>query len=465
MRHWSIWISSLYTALLFCISTMGSAAADPTISGTVGRGASTSFQITVTVTGIDSTKIDLLAKETDLTKDRIAIFLPTKNSSTSVPYDAATDAVNMPFYATSVSLTKKDTGSGTYTFIYSIKISELAGSGELKKLRVSGSNAIKVYAQYYENKEQITKNTTATDLTVNPSIAKAAVLDFKPVAIALGVKANWTNATSVDFISANGTVAAGTIEGVALVAIANTTGSTNLPALTFNPDPTATSDSAAPSGTCSYNSGFNDGDQCITCDNATSNNYLNIDTLSNMNDSGIYAQVSTETGNSSLSLTHLEANKTYSVFMVNQPGGLNQTACYRITPYEGKTYGQQNGEDKTYQNPRCFVATAAYGSPLHRNLKLFTWFREHVLLKHSWGKAFVHWYNIYGPPAAKVIAEHPALALGVRTVLWVPAIGISAWLGLVNHDPLAIAGVTAVFLLAALMIFKRRRIVFVENNY
>lgn len=442
------------SVVLFLISADAFAQSEPSIQGSIGRGSATSFQITVTVTNI--TNITLTGTETDLTKDRLYIFLPSISTTTPVPYDTVVDTVAMPFYATETATrVQTDTGNGTYKMVYSVKISEASGSGALKTRLLAGGTSIRVYAQYWENKIAKTTNTTATTLTVNPAIAKSAPVNFAAEAIAYGVKATWTPASSVDFVGADGATVSGTIEGTALVAIAKTTGSTSLPAMTFTPG--ATTDVAASAGTCNYDSNFkNDGDACITCKDATIN-YLDVESLKLLEPVGIHVITTSNTGASELTRDHLEPDTAYSVFMFNLPGGLERTGCYHVTPYEGFTLAQQNGESKSEDNPRCFIATAAYGSPLHRNLKLFTWFREHVLLKHSWGKSFVHWYNIYGPPAAAVVANHPALALGARTVLWVPAIGISVWLGLANQDPVAIGSVMVVLAAAAYFLIKRRR--------
>jgi hypothetical protein len=70
---------------------------------------------------------------------------------------------------------------------------------------------------------------------------------------------------------------------------------------------------------------------------------------------------------------------------------------------------------------RCFIATAAYGSPLHKDVRLFRHFRDTVLLTSSWGRSLVDLYYEYSPPAADFIARHDTLRAAVRGVLAVPA--------------------------------------------
>ena len=72
----------------------------------------------------------------------------------------------------------------------------------------------------------------------------------------------------------------------------------------------------------------------------------------------------------------------------------------------------------------CFIATAAFGSPLARQVEILRQFRDRYLLTHHWGKKFVAWYNKNGPVAAKWIQDKPLAKAAVQTALY-PLIGIS----------------------------------------
>lgn len=72
----------------------------------------------------------------------------------------------------------------------------------------------------------------------------------------------------------------------------------------------------------------------------------------------------------------------------------------------------------------CFVATAAYGTPLEPKLQTFREFRYKVLLPHKWGLEFVKFYYTYGPYAARYIQDKPALRAVARGLLW-PLYGFS----------------------------------------
>lgn len=85
----------------------------------------------------------------------------------------------------------------------------------------------------------------------------------------------------------------------------------------------------------------------------------------------------------------------------------------------------------TVENPSssgisCFVATAAYGSPLAGELNVLRSFRDRFLLTHAPGRAFVDWYYSHGPTWAAYLNEHPALKPWVRAGLY-PVVGM-AWL-------------------------------------
>jgi hypothetical protein len=84
----------------------------------------------------------------------------------------------------------------------------------------------------------------------------------------------------------------------------------------------------------------------------------------------------------------------------------------------------------------CFIATAAYGSPLAPQVNLLREFRDRYLLSSAQGRALVAWYYRTSPPIAQAVAESRLLRLGVQaaltpvlavaaTILWSPALGVA----------------------------------------
>lgn len=65
----------------------------------------------------------------------------------------------------------------------------------------------------------------------------------------------------------------------------------------------------------------------------------------------------------------------------------------------------------------CFVATAAYGTPLATEVRVLRRLRDRQLLANVWGRALVDMYYEFGPRAARLIAPHPELRSWVRGLL------------------------------------------------
>ncbi|MFO7570348.1 MAG: CFI-box-CTERM domain-containing protein [Smithellaceae bacterium] len=76
----------------------------------------------------------------------------------------------------------------------------------------------------------------------------------------------------------------------------------------------------------------------------------------------------------------------------------------------------------------CFIATAAFGSPMEKQVQVLRDFRDRRLLTFSAGRAFVEFYYRTSPPIADRIAKSDALRAITRAAL-LPLIGLS-WMAL-----------------------------------
>jgi hypothetical protein len=73
----------------------------------------------------------------------------------------------------------------------------------------------------------------------------------------------------------------------------------------------------------------------------------------------------------------------------------------------------------------CFIATAAYGTPMVGEIQILREFRDEYLLTNPLGQALVNIYYRVSPPIADFITEHSRLKPIVRAAL-VPAVAASA---------------------------------------
>jgi len=98
--------------------------------------------------------------------------------------------------------------------------------------------------------------------------------------------------------------------------------------------------------------------------------------------------------------------------------------------------------------PGCFIATAAYGTPMHADLDTLRDFRDRFMLTNRPGQALVHFYYRYSPPMADYIAERDWLRAVVR--------GLLAPIIYTIKNPLP-AGFLITGLVAAAVVRRRRR--------
>ena len=106
----------------------------------------------------------------------------------------------------------------------------------------------------------------------------------------------------------------------------------------------------------------------------------------------------------------------------------------------------------------CFIATAAYGTPMAEEIGILREFRDEHLLTSTLGQALVDLYYKVSPPMADFIARHPSLKPIVRAGL-LPGVALSAMA--VNASPAETTAVVGPLVLAsaavAIWLTSRRR--------
>jgi hypothetical protein len=75
----------------------------------------------------------------------------------------------------------------------------------------------------------------------------------------------------------------------------------------------------------------------------------------------------------------------------------------------------------------CFIATAAYGQDMAREVQALRAFRDEFLITNRPGRAFVAWYYRHGPEAAAWLNAHPGYKPLVRAAL-LPAVGAARFM-------------------------------------
>jgi len=96
----------------------------------------------------------------------------------------------------------------------------------------------------------------------------------------------------------------------------------------------------------------------------------------------------------------------------------------------------------------CFIATAAYGSPMAPQVDVLRVWRDRHLRPHWMGRSFIRAYETVSPPLADAIRDSAWLRAAVRVFLW-PVVGAAAvWLAWPWVPPaalmLAVCGVMVV---------------------
>jgi hypothetical protein len=81
------------------------------------------------------------------------------------------------------------------------------------------------------------------------------------------------------------------------------------------------------------------------------------------------------------------------------------------TPTAGSSSGGGGG------GGGCFIATAAFGTPMAKEVRVLCKFRDEYLLTNYWGTRFVKLYYRNSPPIANYIAKHDELRAMVRVLL------------------------------------------------
>ena len=74
-------------------------------------------------------------------------------------------------------------------------------------------------------------------------------------------------------------------------------------------------------------------------------------------------------------------------------------------------------EKANVKRPRCFIATAAFESPLKKEVQILRFYRDFYLLESTFGNAFVQFYYLISPSVAQFIENKPLFKAVIRVFL------------------------------------------------
>ncbi|MBN2558747.1 MAG: prepilin-type N-terminal cleavage/methylation domain-containing protein [Clostridia bacterium] len=101
----------------------------------------------------------------------------------------------------------------------------------------------------------------------------------------------------------------------------------------------------------------------------------------------------------------------------------------------------------------CFVATAAYESPMNPSVRLLRRFRDEYLLETNLGSKFVDFYYRNSPPVAAAISKSPVLRFMARAALY-PVVGLVSLIMNPLHLACTLAGI-----FIAMLFYKKRYLI------
>lgn len=427
------WKPSLSAALLTILFPVSTAFASPEVkpSGDLPRDLSIGyFDMVVVVSNISTATgttdgpvtIGSCTDGNEVMKKRLKVTFSGIQGSQAIHYDNSitTDALFLTPSCGKVADDVNSTQKVTFTFRVTQLATTLASA-------VGTAKELKTIVSFLKDDgtTEISKSAETT-LTVNNVAPNAAPESFSVSTGNRKLRGAWSIPATIPYTSgvANSAVttknSADINPSIMMFWVEQGSSSITLDAYEFKESGTDVSSS------CTLDTTLESGSSCVVC--PADNIYLS----QKQSDASVHYKVDSATNIETPS--DLDLEKKYVLFAMYSPFGFKRTACIVAQPTLNYTLTEVNGEGQAeHVDLRCFIATAAFGSPLHHHLKGFRWFRDRVLLKTYLGRQFVRAYYHFAPPVAEVIAEHPWLQRLTRGMLYPFAFTLEGAMGLAQH--------------------------------
>lgn len=459
MRH------SILSFLLFMSTTALFAQKVSTITGDI-VGDFESLTATITVTGIKKTQIKQTQAPTDL-MNNLSISFPDFGDTSPIANDGNKNSPpansNKYFYFVVDSVTVSDDNATISTqkavFNLTIRVNLNVSPGQTFKdiptTASAGTVTMKVRfvalnssGSGYEDPSSSVSTSSELSQTLTKvfSSPNAAPTDFTIKATNKALILKW-GTSSVDYVPAS-------------PAIKKQPDSVLVMVFGPNPDPiiplsgrlanaTKVGDSA---GTCQF-VGPGPKASCIECDGADANGFwIEPDTSKNANI--VFSKLVANSG--SFTVPNLQPDGEYTV-VLQYAQGVKQTECLVGTPIINYSLTELNGgEGSKTGDPRCFIVSAAFGSPFNKHVDIFRWARDRFLEPYSLGHDFVEFYYDHSQPFADVVKSSPVLQKLVRIILYPIAFVLYA-LQESTENPFLSLSLAALVLSFAWFLLMRRR--------
>ena len=104
-----------------------------------------------------------------------------------------------------------------------------------------------------------------------------------------------------------------------------------------------------------------------------------------------------------------DATGTTNSITITMDSDKSVTANFEAEPPDNGDNGKKGG---------CFIATAAYGTPLHPHINVLREFRDKHLITNKPGRTLTNLYYKYSPPIANFISKYKILKIAVRIHLY-----------------------------------------------
>lgn len=419
MHHARLLVGSL--ALFFATNIFAAADIGPNVGPITGKipKNTTGGTFTLDVVVENIAKADLTGAVGSEPWKRLKVYLKAISDNTPLPASTA-DGTNFEFYYEERDTYKTEAmSSATTTELYKVTfyltVSAIASkktTGIAELLKKEGSS-ISGVVDYDGGSGKTDSEGNTFTITQSTSVANAAPSEFTIQPGHKSLTVVWEYESTIAFKGTS--VTTGTPDGATVVALPNTQ-ALELPAFVFNTDPNQ-EDSPT---TCTFTPLTGASGSCISCGTNEGNAYIDVTQLSNVAGASFNSVQSGEAD-----LSNLEVGVPHAVFIFYQPSGVVRSTCQLGTAIKTTSYAEAMGEPEAeLKDPRCFVATAAYGKSDDRQVLALRWLRSNVMRHLPLGPDVISAYYRISPPIARVIAEHAWLRQATRIAL-APAVALA----------------------------------------